>query len=122
MDHNHYPYGVSRLSAGNIKLRTDNWTVTVSGEVIKLTYLEFRLLQELIRARGTVLAREDLLQIIWGHENIRFLETRTVDVHMARLRKKLGAAGRHLITVRKVGYRMDIAAEWIHHGTPSIRP
>ena len=121
MNQNQIPPQFPRLSAGIIELRTDNWTVSVADKVIKLTYLEFRLLQELIRARGTVLTREDLLQTIWGHENTTYLETRTVDVHMARLRKKLGAASSHLITVRKVGYRIDIAPEWIHHASQRMR-
>lgn len=97
-------------------MRTDIWTVTVEGEIIDLTYLEFRLLQELVLAKGNVQTREDLLQRIWGYENALLLETRTVDVHMARLRKKLGKAGKFLITVRKVGYRLDLAPEWIHRG------
>lgn len=104
---------LTRLSAGNIKMQTAQWTVTVSDQPIQLTYLEFRLLQELMLARGSVLTRETLLQRIWGYDNTSVLETRTVDAHMGRLRRKLGDASKHVITVRNVGYRMAISPNWL---------
>lgn len=115
------PLGTDRLSepqsaklyAGTIEMQTSKWTVTVDGEPVELTYLEYRLLQELILAQGNVLSRETLLQRVWGYDNTLLLETRTVDVHMGRLRRKLGESGKHVITVRNVGYRMAISPHWI---------
>jgi len=99
--------------AGDIILSPCQWKATVAGEPIELTYLEYRLLQELMDARGNVLRREVLLECVWGIGNPALLRTRTVDVHMARLRKKLGSFRHNIVTVRNVGYRMDFSREWI---------
>lgn len=104
----------ARLSAGDIELQIDHWTATVQGESVNLTYLEYRLLQELMLARGNVLTREAVLQSVWGHGNGSLLPTRTVDVHIGRLRRKLGQSGKHIITIRNVGYRMLISPNWIN--------
>ena len=72
-----------------------------------LTAKEFRLLWRLVEAKGHVLSREALRQSVWGHARAHALETRTVDVHVGRLRHKLGpAAGRYIVTERGVGYRL----------------
>lgn len=94
-------------------MQTSQWTITVDGRPIELTYLEYRMLQELILAQGNVLTREALLERVWGYDKTLLLETRTVDVHMGRLRRKLGESGKHVITVRNVGYRMAISPHWI---------
>lgn len=112
LKHQNHQSDCARLRAGEIELQVDHWTATVKGESINLTYLEYRLLQELIQARGSVLTREAVLQSVWGYDNDSRLPTRTVDVHMGRLRRKLGKSGRHIITVRKVGYRMVIWPNW----------
>jgi two-component system alkaline phosphatase synthesis response regulator PhoP len=76
----------------------------VHGRPVELTRKEFDLLAALIAGRGRVLTREQLLQKVWGYEY--FGETRTVDVHVRRLRKKLGAAAQERIeTIIGVGYR-----------------
>jgi DNA-binding response OmpR family regulator len=78
--------------------------VTVNREAVDLTRTEFKLLHVLAERRGRVQSRDRLLQDVWGYENI--IDTRTVDTHMRRLRKKLGKASRFLDTVRGVGYSL----------------
>ena len=102
-----------RLRAGPIDMDLDRWTVTVSGVAIELTKKEFRLLQVLLEAKGRALTRDFLLQKAWSHATIHGLDTRTVDVHIGRLRRKLGSAGHYIITVRNVGFRFDILPEWV---------
>jgi DNA-binding response OmpR family regulator len=102
-----------RLRAGPIDMDLDRWTVTVSGAAIELTKKEFRLLQVLLEAKGRALTRDFLLQKAWSHATIHGLDTRTVDVHIGRLRRKLGSAGHYIITVRNVGFRFDILPEWL---------
>lgn len=95
------------LTAGPIEMDPDRWTVRIDGEVVHLTIKEFRLLQELIEAAGRVLTREILLERIWGYAQQLELNTRTVDVHIGRLRNKLGDAAPVIRTVRNIGYRVD---------------
>ncbi len=78
--------------------------VWVNGEEVHLTPREFQLLQALAERPGWVLTREQLLDRVWGEY---YGDTRVVDVHIANLRKKLGPLGRHIATVRGVGYRFD---------------
>ncbi|MSS99987.1 MAG: response regulator transcription factor [Pedosphaera sp.] len=77
--------------------------LSVSGKKIELTATEFKLITLLIQRRGRVQNREQLLKEVWGYDH--FIDTRTVDTHMRRLREKLGKAARFLDTVRGVGYR-----------------
>ncbi len=70
---------------------------------VKLTRREFELLRYLVDNRNRVLSRDRLLERVWGYD--RFIETRSVDVHVGRLRAKLGAAGRQIETVVGLGYR-----------------
>ena len=74
-----------------------------TGEPIRLTRREFELLQCLVENRNRVLSRERLLERVWGYD--RLIETRSVDVHVGRLRAKLGSAGRQIETVVGLGYR-----------------
>ena len=83
--------------------------VTVNGERISLTYKEFRLLQLLLEAGGTVLTRSVLMDKVWDLAAER--ENRTLDVHIRTLRAKLGEAGGYIETVRGVGYRIREEAE-----------
>lgn len=106
---------VRELKAGEINMALDRRVVYVSGKAVELTHKEFRLLEELLSERGRVLTREVLLARIWRHTNVDKLHTRTVDIHISRLRQKLGYSGNNIITVRNVGYRTDIAPEWINH-------
>ena len=106
-----------RLRAGPIDMDLERWTLQVSGMPVELTKKEFRLLQVLLESKGRALTRDFLLQEVWSHGTIHGLDTRTVDVHIGRLRRKLGAAGGYIITVRNVGFRFDVLAEWITSNT-----
>jgi len=103
------------LTAGAIRMVPEHWLVYVDGETVNLTETEYRLLQELMEVKGRVLTRETLLERVWGHQKSFNVETRTLDVHMSRLRMKLGSSGSNIITVRNVGYRMNVAPEWLSH-------
>lgn len=107
------------LHAGPIEMDLGRWMVKVAGQRIDLTKIEFSLLRELLGAKGRALTRDFLLQKVWPHGTIHGLDTRTVDVHIGRLRRKLGRAGRYIITVRNVGFRFDLLPDWIssHHAS-----
>jgi DNA-binding response OmpR family regulator len=94
------------LAAGPIEVDLARGTVSVDGNAIVLTVKEYRLLRRLLEARGRILSREALRESVWGHGHSQDLETRTVDVHIGRLRRKLGAAGGYVITERGLGYRL----------------
>ena len=83
---------------------------SVGGEVIALTPKEFDLLRALVEARGRVLSREFLLDRVWDYSRAGEIESRTVDVHVRRLRVKLGTEGRRILTVKSVGYRFEAEA------------
>ena len=75
----------------------------MDGLPIRLTRREYELLRCLVENRNRVLSRDRLLERVWGYE--RFIETRSVDVHVGRLRSKLGIAGHQIETVVGLGYR-----------------
>jgi two-component system alkaline phosphatase synthesis response regulator PhoP len=81
----------------------DAVSVSVDGTQVRLTRREFELLRYLVENRNRVLSRDRLLERVWGYD--RYVETRSVDVHVGRLRAKLGAAGRQIETVVGLGYR-----------------
>lgn len=81
----------------------DAVNIEVDGEAIRLTRREFELLRHLVENRNRVLSRDRLLERVWGYD--RLIETRSVDVHVGRLRSKLGAAGKQIETVVGLGYR-----------------
>jgi DNA-binding response OmpR family regulator len=96
------PEGAIRL--GRLALSTDTYQVTVDNRALDLTYKEFELLRFLASRPGRVFTRAALLREVWGYDF--YGGTRTVDVHIRRLRAKLGPEHEHLIeTVRGVGYR-----------------
>jgi DNA-binding response OmpR family regulator len=80
-------------------------SVKVDGKPVDLSPKEFDLLVTLLHHRGKVMTRADLSETVWGHEY--FGNTRTVDVHVGRLRKKMGKAGDNIRTVERVGYRYE---------------
>ena len=93
----------SVLSAGPVTVDTDRYRVTVDGKSVKFAWMEFQLLRYLIQNVGRVFTREHLLSTVWGHEH--YGHTRTVDVHIRRLRHKLGTRASDCIrTVNNVGY------------------
>jgi two-component system, OmpR family, alkaline phosphatase synthesis response regulator PhoP len=77
--------------------------VSVDGQPIRLTRREFELLRYLVQNKNRVVSRDRLLERVWGYD--RLVETRSVDVHVGRLRGKLGGAGRQIETVVGLGYR-----------------
>ena len=79
-------------------------SVTVSGAPVELTYKEYSLLRLLLENTNLVVTRETILQVVWGTDIS--VESRTVDMHIRTLRKKLGDAGRYICTIRKVGYKL----------------
>ncbi|GGW51368.1 winged helix-turn-helix domain-containing protein [Streptomyces xantholiticus] len=94
------------VQAGGSAVRIDpaRHVAEVDGRELDLTYLEFGLLAHLVRHPHQVHSREQLVAGIWGYEHIG--DGRTVDVHVSRLRRKLGTAHRHrIVTVRRVGYK-----------------
>ena len=91
------------LSAGPIALDAQAHRVLVDGSEIELTATEFKLLRTLMEREGRVQSRTELLQVVWQAQPD--IQTRTVDMHVQRLRAKLGAAGAYVDTVRGVGYR-----------------
>ena len=88
---------------GPLTIDFDAVSVRVSGSQIRLTKREFELLRFLVENRNRVLSRDRLLERVWGLD--RQVETRSVDVHVGRLRGKLGQAGRQIETVIGMGYR-----------------
>jgi len=106
-------YSTQILRTSSIEVDLDRWTASVEGKHLMLTNKEFSLLRELLEAKGRVLTRDALLESIWGHEKELNLTTRTVDIHLSRLRRKLGPARDQILTIRNVGYRMDFSPTWI---------
>src|SRR5258706_244657 len=90
-------------TGGPIVLDRTAHRVTAEGKEVELTATEFKLLERLIERRDRVQARAQLLQSVWQAQPD--IQTRTVDMHVQRLRTKLGAAGDWIETVRAVGYR-----------------
>jgi two-component system phosphate regulon response regulator PhoB len=96
--------GGDRLVIGPIVIDRAAHSVSVDGGVLDLTATEYKLLLTLAERRGRVQARTQLLQTVW--DAAPDIQTRTVDMHVQRLRTKLGAAGDVIETVRGFGYRM----------------
>lgn len=81
--------------------------VTVKDKQVVLTAKEFELLKTLIKAKGRVLSRDSLLDTIWGFNHSMEIQTRTVDVHVRTLRKKLKSEAKRVVTVKNYGYRFE---------------
>jgi DNA-binding response OmpR family regulator len=95
-----------QLKAGDLEIDRDRFEVRMKGRAVELTPREFELLATLAGVPGRVFGREELLDLVWGRDG--FVEPRTVDVHVARLRAKFAAAKvpePGVETVRGVGYR-----------------
>lgn len=102
--------GAEPLRLGTLMFDLGTHMASVDGLAVALTPKEFDLLRALLEARGRVLSREFLLDRVWGYSRASEIESRTVDVHVRRLRVKLGLEGRRILTVKSVGYRLDTAA------------
>ncbi|HSL49277.1 MAG TPA: response regulator [Candidatus Deferrimicrobiaceae bacterium] len=99
--------GTAPITVGRLSIDPAAHTVTVGGAPVTLTRREFDLLRALVEARGRVLSREFLLDHVWGYTAAGEIESRTVDVHVRRLRQKLGTEGQRIGTVTGVGYRLE---------------
>jgi DNA-binding response OmpR family regulator len=97
----------SEIRASGVVIDEASYTARVGGEPLNLTYKEFELLKYLAQHPGRVFTRDQLLHEVWGYDY--YGGTRTVDVHVRRLRAKLGTDNEQLIgTVRNVGYRFTL--------------
>ncbi len=97
-----YRFGGCEVDFTRFEFRRD-------GERVNLTPLEFKLLAALVRHRGKVLNRDQLLDLVWGTDT--FITDRVIDTHIANLRKKIEpelSEPRHLVSIRGVGYRFDV--------------
>ncbi|MFP5315821.1 MAG: winged-helix domain-containing protein [Actinomycetes bacterium] len=100
----------SEIHASGVVIDEASYTARVGGEPMNLTYKEFELLKYLAQHPGRVFTRDQLLHEVWGYDY--YGGTRTVDVHVRRLRAKLGADHEQLIgTVRNVGYRFTLSRQ-----------
>lgn len=96
------------LSLGAISLDVGRRAVTVAGAPVSLTFKEFELLHYFLQNPGLVLSREKIMAAVWGFDFEG--ESRTVDMHIKTLRRKLGEAGGLIVTVRGVGYKLSAEA------------
>ena len=97
------------IEIGTVEIDRDAHTVVMDGSPIDLTATEYKLLLTLADRRGRVQSRAQLLEIVW--ESAPDIQTRTVDMHVQRLRSKLGASGELIETVRGFGYRLRRSAD-----------
>ena len=95
------------LRSGTIELDITKHELRLKGKPVEITAKEFELLGILMSSKGRVLTREVLLSKVWGYENSVNIETRTVDMHIGQLRKKIGKEAERIVTVKSVGYRFD---------------
>jgi len=99
------------FQVGDLKIDFAKISVNVKDKPVELTAKEFELLKTLLKAKGRVLSRDYLLDTIWGFDHAMEIQTRTVDVHIRTLRKKVKSAAKYIITVKNYGYRFEIEEE-----------
>ena len=103
------PKSNSVISFDGLNINEESHEVYVNGVEINLTALEFKLLKHLLDRRGRVQTRDQLLEEVWGYSS--HVTTRTVDTHVKRLREKLKEMGKHIQTIRGVGYRFSRSSD-----------
>jgi two-component system phosphate regulon response regulator PhoB len=103
----HPPAATPVLRAGTVAVDPARHAAEAGGRPLELTPKEFDLLHTLLESAGRALSREHLLSRVWGYARADEIESRTVDVHVRRLRAKLGDEGRRITTVKGVGYRFE---------------
>lgn len=109
--------GAATVTIGDLTIEEETYTARLKGRALELTYKEFELLKYLAQHAGRVFTRAQLLQEVWGYDF--FGGTRTVDVHVRRLRSKLGPEHDSLIgTVRNVGYKFVTPARSTSNRSP----
>lgn len=114
------------LKVGNIQIGPDKKSVMVRGQPIKLSNTEYKLLKMLATQKGQITTRSDLLQKVW--DAAPDIITRTVDMYVSRLKRKLASSGANIQSVRGMGYRMhdlpeatDASIDGISQLTPEIQ-
>jgi two-component system alkaline phosphatase synthesis response regulator PhoP len=95
------------FQAGDLRIDFAKISVNVKDKPVELTSKEFELLKTLLKAKGRVLSRDYLLDSIWGYDHALEIQTRTVDVHVRTLRKKLKSQAKIIVTVKNYGYRFE---------------
>jgi DNA-binding response OmpR family regulator len=90
---------------GQLEINLDKYEVLLQGRPVGLSPKEFDFLKYLMKTDGRALSRDALIENVWGHDAAMNIDTRTVDQHLARLRKKLGGEAHRLITIKNIGYR-----------------
>jgi len=96
------------LKCGTLEMDTEKHIVSIKSKEVEMTSKEYDLLKALLEAGGRVLTREFLLEHVWGYDQSVNIETRTIDMHIGQLRKKLKNESERLVTVKNVGYRFDL--------------
>ncbi|WP_317367871.1 response regulator transcription factor [uncultured Tyzzerella sp.] len=96
---------VNEINLGSIKLNKISREVFVGNELIELTFKEYELLKYLLKNTNKPLSREEILNNVWGYEYLG--ETRTVDIHIKTIRRKLIGAEDYIKTIRGVGYKIS---------------
>jgi DNA-binding response OmpR family regulator len=99
------------LKIGDMSIDFSKIMVEIKDKPIELTSKEFELLKVLIKAKGRVLSRDYLLDTIWGFDQSLEIQTRTVDVHITTLRKKLKSEAKRIVTVKNYGYRFEAESD-----------
>jgi len=99
------------FQSGDLRIDFAKISASVKDKPVELTAKEFELLKTLLKAKGRVLSRDYLLDSIWGYDHAMEIQTRTVDVHVRTLRKKLKSAAKMIVTVKNYGYRFEIEEE-----------
>ena len=101
--------GTGLVRSGDLVVDVERHRVVVAGREVHLTVREYELLNALLRARGRVLSRQELLDEVWGPQYLG--GPRTVDIHIRRLRAKMPEIADRIVTVRGVGYRLKVPSE-----------
>jgi two-component system alkaline phosphatase synthesis response regulator PhoP len=96
------------LKIGDLTIDFSKIQVAIKNKPVDLTSKEFELLKTLIKSKGRVLSRDYLLDTVWGFDNAIEIQSRTVDVHIRMLRKKLKTTAKCIVTVKNYGYRFEI--------------
>jgi len=102
--HSHLSENEEIIEQGGIQLNVSTWEAFVNGKSVKLTPKELKLLGTMLQRPRRLLSRTFLFESVWGYEHVG--TTRTVDVHIEQLRKKLGVAGQQIVTLKGLGYKL----------------
>ena len=114
----HADQAPAEIRSGDITIDEGTYSARIRGQALDLTFREFEFLKFLVQHPGRVFSREQLLQEVWGYDY--YGGTRTVDVHVRRLRAKLGPEYEAaIVTIRNVGYRFDSGSTVVSETAPA---